>query len=178
MTFDKSSIKNILYSWVSSIITTKQFIWLDQNSPRPSLPYLGGRIGSYSFIHDDYVGSPDSSGYSEITGNREFVLYLEAYGNTSFESLEQLVMSLNKIDVISLLISNNIVFVNEMNDIVDLSELLDSRYEERASLDLLFRIASSDTDENRGIIETVKIELMCKNEIDVIKTDLITITST
>lgn len=155
---DIALLKDNLFDWVDSVTSygDSKIIWLDQNVPRPEKPYIGMRITPFVQVGQDYVGHPDNAGDANINGNREFTLMIQHYGVGSVQVLENLRSSLQKPTIQESLREDGIVFVDRL-DISDISELFDNEYEERATMDLLFRIAQSITD-NVGVIESTNIE--------------------
>lgn len=153
--FSKATIENKIYEWITSVIVDRPFIWLDQNAPRPDKPYLGGRIMNTSQIGEDFIEPPDeTTGKAGVVGNREFILTIENYGSESFERLDTLNTSLNFLSSRQKLLESGIAFVDR-EAILNTSLDIDTRFEERATMDLRFRIASIETD-TLDIIETVE----------------------
>jgi len=132
--------------------STTTFIWMDQDCPRPALPYLSGKITALPGIGQDYMGPP-SDDVITITGNREVMVALQAYGSTGFQLLCDLKASLSKPTVQSYLRSGGL-FVVEDHDVQDISALFDTVFENRASLDIRFRTSEQVTDKP-GQIECV-----------------------
>jgi len=172
MSLDITIIQDAFYTWAVAQ-TSQTVIWLFPNAPRPALPYISLQINSLITIHVDQILSPDNAGASDIVGNREFTLNCQAYGDTAMGILETLKSSLEKPSVYLALQNSKIVFVDSFG-IQDLTELLDSRYESRASMDLLFRTEQVITDEV-GVIEHVAIEETFKNETETILVENVTI---
>lgn len=118
----------------------------DQNFPRPDNQYITILIGPQTRIGRAYTFRPDNAGTMEIVGNREFTVFLQAYGTDSMQILSDLRDSLEKQSVISFFCENEIANAETLL-LTDISQLLDSQYEPRAALDLLFRTASVITDQ-------------------------------
>src|SRR5271169_5705583 len=155
MTLNFSTLKTNLYNWaVENIPVGMPVIYYFANSPRPETDYLSLYLASFVQIDWDYTQQPtDDTGISQMVGDREFTLQCQAYGTNSMQVLENLRTSLQKQTVLDTLRVNGIVFVNWF-PINDTTQLLNSRFEIRAQMDILFRIAQQYSD-NLGVINTV-----------------------
>lgn len=160
---DFSVVRTNLYNWaIQNIPSGMPAIYLYPNSPRPQVDYVSLYISSITQIGWDYTQDPlDNTGVSQMVGDREFTLQCVAYGGDPMTVIQNLRTSLQKQTVLDSLRVTGIVFVNWF-PVVDITELVDSRYEQRASMDVLFRIADVYTD-NLGVISTVVLEEVFKN---------------
>lgn len=160
---DFSLVRTYLYDWIISVIPNGMpAIYLYNNSPRPQVDYLTLYITSVTQIGWDYVQGPlDNTGISQQVGDREFTLQIQAYGGDPLTVLENIRTSLQKQSVLDTLRQNGIVLAN-WYPINDVTELVDSRFEQRGSLDILFRIADIYTDDP-GVISTVSLEEVFQN---------------
>lgn len=172
---DYEIVKTSLYDAISSIVTPIEVIFYYPNAPRPENPYITLNLDSLVRIGDDYIPRPDTDGESTMIGDREFTLQIQCYGNNCLTTLEKIRSSLQKPSVLDTLRDDNIVFVNSLN-ITNITALLDTEWEQRGAMDLLFRIANTD-EENLGVIETVEIEEEFSNGNAVVYSDTVTISS-
>lgn len=163
MTIDFNSLRTFLYQWaVANVPTDMPVIFYYPNAPRPTVDYVTLLIQSFNQIGWDFEPEPtDTPGTVEGVGDREFTLQIQSYGGNPMQVLENLRTSLQKTTVLDTLRANGIVFVNwfPINDITD---LVDSRYEQRASMDVLFRIAQTYS-ETLGTIAQVEAEEILLN---------------
>lgn len=172
---NQSQIEAAIVAWVNSLSFGVPVVWLDQNFPRPSLPYIGLRIADLQVLHQDFQGNVDGDGLSEVSGDREFRLIFEAYGPGSFDIINSAVNSLEKYTTNILLHGLSLVF-KDSDRIVDVSELLDMETEKRYRVDIFFRYRHRDTDDV-GLIETVVTEdTYLDADLSTITVDLNTIT--
>lgn len=118
----------------------------DQNFPRPINQYISILISPLSGVGMAARSVPDASGTVTITANREFTVFLQCYGTDSMQILSDLRDSVDKQSVISFFCDNEIANIDILLT-TDVSQLLDSMFEPRASLDLLFRTASEITEQ-------------------------------
>lgn len=155
MTIDFLQLRTYLYEWaVANIPSGMPAIYLYANSPRPLVDYITLYITSVSQIGWDYTQEPTSdAGIANMIGDREFVLQVSSYGGDPLTVLNNLRTSLQKETVLDSLRANGIVFVS-WYDISDVTQLIDSRFEQRAVMDIRFRIADIYTD-TLGVIDTV-----------------------
>lgn len=152
------TLKNALYDWaVSNVPVNMPVVYYYPNAPRPTVDYVTLLISSVNQIGWDYVPMPsDNSGIVEQVGDREFIVTVQGYGGDPLTVLENLRTSLQKQTVLDSLANKGIVFVNWYT-IQDITDLVDSRFEQRATMDILFRIAQEYFD-NLGVISQTEIE--------------------
>lgn len=133
-------------------------IWLDQNKPRPALPYSGIKIISRKRIMRDHYSNPDDNGIQTVQGDREFTLSVQTYGyDAPTDPLENAANKLQLETVRDKFQAKGLVAF-DIGAIQDISALLDkTQIEKRANLDIFFRTKINQTD-NVGLIETVNVE--------------------
>ena len=174
MPLNITAIQDKLYEWVFDE-TALAVIWLFPNAPRPDLPYISLNILNFVDVHQDFIPAPDPvTGEAEIAGNREFTLSIQCYGDNALQTMSNLKDSLEKPSIQVLLREENIAFVDSEN-VINVTTLLDSIFEERAALDVRFRVATGTVDEI-GIIEQTNIETDIKDPVgNTINSDTINI---
>jgi hypothetical protein len=133
-------------------------IWMNENAPRPVLPYLAIRVSPARRINKDRYSDVDANGIQTVVGDREFTLSVQAFGYDSPVSYLQYFA--DKLQ----LITNNDRFraqgmaLRDTSTVMDISALLsNTKIEKRANLDLTIGYRSVQTD-NVGVIETANIE--------------------
>lgn len=135
-------------------------IWMDQNAPRPSLPYTAMKIIGRRRVHKDRYSDVDDEGIQTVAGDREFTLSMQryqAYGPDSVtQKLQDVVDKLQLQTNMDAFMSKGLAAWNT-SDVKDISALLDkTQIEKRANVDIFFRYRAKLTD-NVGLIETVNI---------------------
>jgi hypothetical protein len=142
-----STVRNSLYTWaIANVPAGMPVIYLYANAPRPTVDYVSLYITSVTQIGRDWTQEPLTiSGSSAMVGDREFTLQVQAYGGDPLTVLEGLRTSLQTASVLASLRVAGLVYVDWF-PIQDTTELVDSRYENRGSLDLRWRIANVYTD--------------------------------
>jgi len=173
MALNFETVKTNLYDWAVSVAPGIPVIFYNQNAPRPSLPYITLYLQSLLAIGEDYTTTPDVIGGVDLIGDREFTLQVQSYGGDPMTLLENMRTSLQKQTVLDTLREDGIVFVNHF-PINDITALLDTEFETRASMDILFRIAQFDEDIS-GLIETVEIEEIISDSLGVVYNETVTI---
>ena len=156
-------------AWIKQILPSLQVIIDRPNVQRPTPPYLSimmvtpiikvGSRDSISYEHDE--DNPDDTNFS-VSGQRRFTLAVRAYGVSTgkaffdaFDNMSKLQDSLEDSVGREELTKAGLAVWNS-NDILDVTELLESGYEPRAQLDIEFGIVSNRV-VDLGAIETVKI---------------------
>lgn len=141
-----------LYDLLQPIITGT-VIWADQNAPRPASPYTTIKIASLRQVNHDHYGEPNNSGIQTVKGDREFTLSIQSYGREGVTFLNDVAGKLKLTTNQDKFMAKKITCFN-IGQVADVSAVIGSVIEKRASLDIFCRIKSSLTD-NVGLIETV-----------------------
>lgn len=177
MAIDFEVLKTSLYCWANdNTPSTIPVIFSNQNSPRPSTPYVSLLINSFVQIGNDYSPRPtDSTSEIDLAGDREFTLEVQVFGGSHLQILENLRSSLQKETVLNELRSKGVVFVLQ-NPITDISAVFDTRFEQRATMDILFRISQTIEDDH-GAIETVELKEKFVIGEDLVYKDKVTISA-
>jgi len=176
MALNFETVKTNLYTWAISVVPAlTPVIFANENSPRPALPYVTLYLTSLVQIGEDWTPKPDNAGGAEMVGDREFTLQIQCYGGDPITILENVRSSLQKQSVLDTLRANGIVFVNHF-PISDVTQLLDTEYEARGTMDVLFRIAQLNTDD-LGKIETVEVQEILSDGNAEVWNETVTITA-
>jgi len=165
ITMTQLLLENVIYHWVSEVLTeltSGRIIWDKQNIPRPAKGYVSLSILSQKDIGEPGILSPDISGMSEIISNTSLTLSIQYFGEYGMDILTRLKQSLRMPKYLVGLQTNNIAFVND-DDIQDITTLLDTMFEPRASYQVVFRYAQITIDDSIGVIEHVNGTKTFKN---------------
>jgi len=155
-----STIEKVIFDWAHLVLPTVKIIFYHENAPRPQTPYIALHLSTINSIGWDFV-----DGDGNLTGNRDFTVLCQGIGKSSMDYLEALKTSLERPKIQAFLNSKSVVFVERLA-IACITELVDTRWEERNILDLKFRFAQTDKD-NSGLIENINVR-------GIVKTDIIT----
>lgn len=136
-------------------------VFMDQNSPRPPLPFCAMKIKSVVPINRDHYSAPDANGVQSVIGDRQFTLSIQRYQAYGAESvttpLQTISDKLRLVSVQDKFSKKNLVAYDTMA-VTDISELIDkAQIEKRANLDIMMRYKSRLTD-TVGFISTASIE--------------------
>lgn len=164
MSINFVAIRDALIKWTIDNTGLTYAIWSDQDAPQPydddelkvSSAYVILRYSVTEQVAEDYeTPPPDSGGVSSIVGNREFTLYVEIKGLGALSYMNTLLDSLQKPTVRAGLYDSKVIYVDNF-PIQNITGLDDTRFIERASMDVRFRTESIITD-TVGVIENVGI---------------------
>lgn len=171
-------VRQSLYSWASSVVPSGMpVIFYEPNAPRPVVPYVTLYLNTITSVNQDYSDpNADTDGSIYMKGDRQFTVQIQAYGNDPLTVLENIRTSLQKQTVLDTLRANGIVFYQSLT-INDITELVDSQFERRAQLDVLFGIGQTYNDVP-GYFSTIEVEEKYIDAADVVVYDeTLTITS-
>lgn len=152
-----STLQDAIYDWAAGILGAVPVIWYHENAPRPTVPYVALHLFTVRSVGVDAQLPPTHAGAIEVVGNRDFTLECQGIGLSSMDFLEKLKTSLERPTVQESLREAAGICVVDRGAISDISDLVDSRWEERNVMDLFFRFAQVDTD-TPGVIEKAFIE--------------------
>lgn len=151
-----NAIDTILYNWVV-LYSGVSTIWQNSNGPKPDLPFVTLRRQSLESVGHGYVSDPDDSGIAKISGDRDMTVNLQAYGDNAFGVLEDL-WNVRLVDASQeLLYAGGLALIDQLA-LTNITGLNDLEYEERATMDLMFRFVSQRTGVDVGLIEEANIE--------------------
>ncbi len=140
-------------------MSTWPIMWAEQNAPRPgdgvdiTKSHITLRLGAGARVGQDFVDTPNVSGIANVIGNRDLTLSVQAFGPGARQELEDIRSSLSRPTIQDLLRAGDIVY-RDAFPVQNVAALLESSYEERASLDVLFGTHEELTDD-LGYIDTV-----------------------
>lgn len=140
-------------------------IWMNENGPRPELPYISLNILSLENMGDHADNYPVSdAGILEGYQIVEFVLSIQAYGTESFQLLKDLNQSLDRFSVHNdLNSSDHVVFFDDFGGVRDISAIIGTHEEKRAILELRGRTFDQFQDKV-GAIETIEAVQTSKSD--------------
>jgi len=177
MSLNYETVKTTLYNWAVSVVPLGMpVIFWEPNGPRPEIPYITIFLSSIIALNQDWSATnANVLGEINMKGDRSFTLQIQGYGNDPITVLENIRTSLQKQTVLDTLRAGGIVFYQSLT-ITDITELVDSQYEKRASLDILMAIGQIYTDQP-GYFSEIEVQEIYLDQIDnVIYDETITIT--
>jgi len=140
---DVENIRKALYDWAVRN-STFQVVWLYEPGPKPEKPFVSlNLIGPYKIGTNDNFGVPAGEVELKISGQRRFSVSVNVYGNDStLQSASDLQTALGlpaEIDFFN--VAN--IGIGEIRNVIDLTQLLDTKYEHRAQFDFDIYTASA-----------------------------------
>lgn len=156
----QSKLQKWAYDQLNLLVGGLRVIWSWQNSPRPAMPYVILQILSMVRMGGDYISKPDALGKGKIIANQYLNLNVSCfYGSDgsridAINVLDNLRLSLKKEAVIKYLNDNNISVTKEVSSILNLPEVIATGFEQRATMDIQFGVATYIEDD-LGLIETI-----------------------
>lgn len=164
MSINYETVKKALYDWMISVIPLNMpVIYWQNNSPRPEIPYVTLFLNNIVMRNQDWTQPRvNTLADANMKGDRQFTLSIQVFGtNDPLTILENVRSSLQKQSVLDTLRTNGIVFFQSLN-IADITEILETQFEKRASLDVLFGIGQTYID-NLGFFDHAQIEQTIKD---------------
>jgi hypothetical protein len=152
-----ATLRDDLNDWIVSI-TSSTVIWGRQTDAQPPPQYITLNIisGPVKLGSEDELRFNSSNDKFSTAGLRQFTLSIQSYGATAIQDMSDIMGSLDDPNVFEDLRSKGMSIVNTPS-ILDLSQILETVYEGRASMDLIMT-----TPDNRELaltyISTVNID--------------------
>lgn len=142
-----------------------QVIFSEQNAPRPNYPYAVIRLDSYRRVgYDSWEGVDPITKTMSVGGQRQMTVTVDYFGakpapgehSTLFEETVKAHRSLQK-DSVLIELGKAGIAVQVIEDIQNLTQLLETIFEERTSFDFFIGIAENYRD-NVGYIHDVTFQ--------------------
>ena len=132
-----------------------ELILMDQNGPRPTLPYAAYKVKSPQTVMGDHYSDVSNVGIQVVSGDREAVVSVQAYGNLALETLQVLMNRLRLTTVMDQFRGRDIAAF-KTSHVMDISTVRETEIEQRANIDIWIRYRSVLNDDV-GIIEQADI---------------------
>jgi hypothetical protein len=170
MALDWTAIENALHAWLaaSTGLAAANVIWSNQSNPQPARPYVTmkmldlGHVGRDALTHAyDPTAVPRAELTTTVDGRRELTIAVQVFSAsttgaaTARALLTKAQTALSLPGVQSVLSAAGLAILNE-GRITDLTELLETRWQSRASVDVQFNCVDS-AQETTGFIESVDL---------------------
>lgn len=154
--------KNAIYNWVKSRVdSTVTIYWMEQSTPRPPRPCLSIKIVTPSIKpYRDDLRFDEATGRFTLVGPRIMMVSFNTYGEKAIDILIGLRDSVDDPYVVDQLESAGLAFQTD-GEVENLTELLDSNFETRAHMDIIFGYHVEN------LIKVVEIDKISINGTDV-----------
>lgn len=150
MTYCQTALQTLFQTIVGGSIPV--IIAEQNNAPKPpQRPYITLKILGPKQVGYHDQSSPNGSGDAVIKVQYELPAYLQGYGAGSLEALNKIDFAFNKPSVVDLAIASSFAWHNTTG-VRDLTQFLDTKWEQRGVLTIGFYVTDEDTD-NVGFIE-------------------------
>ena len=156
--------QKILTTWLRAIRqllsdNSVTIIFAEQPGPRPEKPYISLKLlagpsplGSF----DDFRRDETTQNRFVISGMRQYTLNIQVFGPDSLAIVDQVQTLMDSPNIFPLLRNDDVdLAVVERGGVDDISELLDTGYEARVSMDVVFN-AAVNVVVDPGTIESVE----------------------
>lgn len=132
-----------------------ELILMDQNGPRPALPYAAYKVKSPQTVKEDHYSDVSNAGIQIVSGDREAVVSVQTYGPLALETLHVLMNRLRLTTVMDQFRGRDLTAF-KTSPVMDISTLRDTEIERRANIDIWIRYRSVQNDDV-GIIEQADV---------------------
>lgn len=162
---DINAIKDAVYDWVNSLnlVSPNNIVYEQLNADRPTTPYVSFKIisGPAKIGGRDNVAHITDTSFN-IHGPRRATISIKTYGSESLQIATNINDSTELDSVRSILFGYNIAIWGT-GGVSDISALLETGFEERAQMDMIFGLTSEQSDD-KGAIETTVYSGTIKKE--------------
>ena len=145
-----TSLQDAIYDWLAPIVSPRQIIWRNQKAPQPTSAYYALDITSLAIAEGNGMEIQVSGSQRTLVQRRHAVLNLQSFGAQATESLFDLKSFMYLESSREALTAANLAVLND-EDVLELSALIDTDFQERASMDLLLGYTRSDLDGSNWI---------------------------
>lgn len=133
-----------LYAWATEFAGCPA-IWARTNGPQPNPPYVSLSVLAVEPLSGLHRRAPEADGYSLSSGEQTVVISAQAFGEGAMARVMALGASIERQAGIWMLDAANLVAVDALGA-VDISALIGSEWQERASVDVRIRVPFSASD--------------------------------
>lgn len=154
-----TQLRAAVWQWLSDTLGGGvTVIYMDQTAPQPPKPYAAIRLLTVTKLglQDELLQTISGGGMQTIKQQRTAAFMMQFFGAGSLQRAEDARASLQKPSVLEdLFYSKGLAVLNDPQ-VTNITALLETEFEDRAQLDVLFGYGSTDTDDV-GLIETVEL---------------------
>jgi len=160
-----TQIQDAVYNAILGAGENTRVIFFYPNAPRPQLPYTSIQTLSIGAVIDDWDEFNDIDNESNVYGMREIIFSVNAYGINADSEILRLQGKLQTQSVREVLRDKIGISIMSVGAPRDLSTLIDSGYEKRFSMDIVFNVNVEDgsTIDDTGYFDTVS-EIVWTNQ--------------
>jgi hypothetical protein len=169
-----NTFDGIIYDWVTKF-TDLTVVWANQSGVKVDLPFIMMNKNTLINLGHGYISpiylDDDDNGFQSIVDFCELTINFQSFGSNSQGELHKIkTLSSNHISQDELL-KKGISLVNDTG-IQNLTGLLDTQYQERASMDLVFRFTIIYDDIETSYIDNMKVGIQYKTGYSTIESTI------
>jgi len=140
----RTALEDAVYTWLDAL-ATEQIIWTKQKAPAPTSAYLGLNFTSLAVSEGDGFERLQSGSVRTLVQRRQATLNIQAFGDGAVDRLWAIKDSIYLESSLEAIRAANLSIIRDEN-VNDISLLLDTQIQERASMDLIIGYTKSASD--------------------------------
>lgn len=144
-----ATLQNAIYDWLDPL-STERLIWVRQRAPQPSNAFLALNLTSLAVKEGAGYEKTISGSTRTLVARRRCTLNVQSFGENAVERLFDLQADIFSESSLESLRSFNIGLLDVL-DITDVSQLLETEFQERASMDIILGYTKNVSDGNNYI---------------------------
>lgn len=156
-----AALENAVYDWLDTL-ATEQIIWTKEKAPQPTSAYLA--------LNFSTLGVSEGAGFERLVSGssrtlvqrRQATLNIQAFGEAAVERLWSIKDAIYTEASLGAIVAANLSIIRD-EDVQDISLLLDTQIQERASMDVILGYTKSVTD-GTNWIESVEVTAFGETE--------------
>lgn len=157
----RSTLETALRNWIVDSTSGVTVIFANQGAPDPMSLFASVTLGNKAtngLPHKSSITDPGSPAYGTRTigEDRRVFVNVQFFGEGAYDAAQSALNGLRKVEIQDDLQSANLAPVGSLPEVQDLTALVETDFEERASIDVEFLSIDTFT-ESVPIIETVEI---------------------
>lgn len=144
-----------IYGWLSTV-QSNTVVKRDQNGPIPTRPFVAAKALAEDREGQAFIGKLQADGTLHIQQGTLVTVSVQVFGPSAFSIAQAIRNSVNLVTVQERNRKNGFVYVQTVGGPTDISEVVGTTWEERAYLDVQFRL-NIDMLDDVGLIEFVDL---------------------
>ena len=131
----RTQLEDAVYTWLDSL-ASEQIVWTKQKAPAPTSAYLALNFTVLAVSEGDGFERIQSGSVRTLIQRRQATLNIQAFGDGAVDRLWSIKDSIYLESSLEVIKDSNLSIIRDEN-VADLSLLLDTQIQERASMDLI-----------------------------------------
>jgi hypothetical protein len=156
-----TSLENAIYTWLDPL-ASEQIIWAKEKAPQPTSAYLSLNFTTLAVSEGAGFERLISGSTRTLVQRRQATLNIQAFGENAVERLWSIKDAIYTEASLEAIVTANLSIIRD-EDVQDISTLLDTQIQERASMDVILGYTKSVTD-GTNWIESVEVTAFGETE--------------